>query len=166
MKIVLAALLLSLLATAASADTIWDYAGNSVNRYSQNPFAQPPPNPCGCSLNGSVELADAFTPVSWNFTAGTETYTQFNSTMQIDLGYFQTQPTFAWYLYIVGNDGSFVLSKFIGSITDAIDAGSMGLGVGSNEGVWSDAPVGTPEPSSIVLLAVGLAALLAKRFYL
>jgi hypothetical protein len=86
MKLILGAFLGLLLAATASADSVWTYQGQSQNLFHMNPFLPPAANPCGCALTGTVTLRDAFTPISWDFTAGNLTFTDLNSTLQAYLG--------------------------------------------------------------------------------
>ena len=164
MKTLLATLALLLFAGVSQADSVWTYTGNSQNLYSMNPFLPPPANPCGCALTGTVTLADAWTPVSWDFTAGDLSFTNLNSTLSAYLGADDPHPAFAysWYFFFTRNDGQDLLTKFSGSINDALDRGGN-LSVGSNPGVWTDPPVSTPEPGSLLLLGAGLAAALSLK---
>lgn len=162
MKLILGACLGLLLAATASADSVWSYTGNSVNLYKMNPFAaQPPANPCACALNGTVLLTNAWTPTAWSFTAGNETFTNLNSTLNAYLGPVDPDPTYMWSFFFTGNDGAYMVTKFSGSFNDALDQGG-GMSVGSHPGVWTEI-VATPEPETGLLLAIGVALLAFKR---
>jgi hypothetical protein len=148
-------------ALAKAADQVWTYTGNSVNNFSMNPFLPPAANPCGCAIDGTVVVNDLGQALSWSFTAGSLTLTNFNSTGGGDLGYAQANPTDMWLFFLQGMDGEFIRTFNSGSVTDALDSAGTASGafltVGSNRGTWTEV-VGTPEPASFSLLLVGLLA--------
>jgi hypothetical protein len=150
-------------AGAASADSVWTYSGNSTNKYSQNPFAAPTANPCGCALQASITFDSANQFEAWSFTAGNLTLTNLNSTLSGFLG--PEQPGWGlpsyWYLDATGLGGQTIITKWGGSIDEALDQGGN-LSVGSNPGFWTD-PVATPEPSTLLMLGAGLLGLLARQ---
>ena len=167
MKALLATLALALFAGTGSADTIWTYEGNSINNYSQNPFAQPSANPCNCDLDATVTIAsDGFTVLNWSFTDGIHTLTDLNSTLGGMLGLAEPNPLLAWDFLVSGN-GIFIITRNSGSVTDALDAVSASnnvfLSVGSNAGTWTESAVATPEPGTLALLGIGLVGLLSRK---
>lgn len=164
MKTLIVAALLLVSAGAASADSVWQYQGNSTpgaNNLIDNAL-----NPCNCALSGSVTFDSSWNVLSYDFTDGTHTLTQANSTGYFDPFYEMTSTTpFAeWFVSLRGT-GISMLTEYYGSgyeATDDVYNGSTFLYVEGNRGSWTD-PVSTPEPSSLLLLGAGLAALALKR---
>src|ERR1700681_1869625 len=81
MKTLIALLALALLATTASADTVWNYQGNVINYFQGT--VPGPGNISPFALTGSVTLNDQNVAVAWSFNDGLSTLTNFNSTGQI-----------------------------------------------------------------------------------
>jgi hypothetical protein len=137
----------------ASADTVWTYTGNSFS----DPHTGIGPNPCLCALDGSVTLDAAGTPVAWSFTDGTHTLTNLNSSGLINdnVSGSGSLPFSTWNIQLM-DGGVMVQSNFDGSILFAHDNVAVNnmvfLEEQGNPGTWS-----TPEPSSLGLLAIGLA---------
>jgi hypothetical protein len=161
MKTIIATLALALLAGSASADSVWNYAGNSTSYV--DPYTFIPANACGCSLDGSVTLNAANQPVAWSFTAGSYTFTNADSTLALDATPFTNTLFAQWWLEVTAADGSLAFfSQNYDNGTEATDSGVGGLYVQGNHGSWVD-PVGTPEPGTLILLIAGLAVILAKK---
>jgi hypothetical protein len=153
MKIAMVVLALLLFAGAASADSIWTYAGNSQNGPN---VTYPNPNPCNCALSGSVTFNDSWQPLSWSFTDGLVTATNLNSTAAFNPFEYSGPAFSTWRMLISGLDGNAIfLSQFYGSIGEATDSGDNWF-VQGNHGVWVDGPVSTPEPGVGILLAIGV----------
>jgi hypothetical protein len=153
-----------LVPTVAAADQVWTYTGNSVNNFSMNPFLPPAPNPCGCAITAMVDVNSLGQAVTWSFSAAGFTLTNLNSTIQGQLGFAQADPTDMWLFSLIGPNGETIRTFNSGSVTDALDnattaPGVLALSVGSNAGTWTEV-TGTPEPASIVLLAIGMGALM------
>jgi hypothetical protein len=164
MKRMVAILAMLFVPALVKADQLWTYTGNSVNNYSMNPFLPPASNPCGCAIDATVLVNQLGQAVIWSFSAAGFTLTNFNSTIQGELGYAQSDPTDMWLFYLKGSDGETIRTFNSGSVTDALDyatsaSGVYSLEVGSNRGTWTEI-VGTPEPASISLLLVGLCGLM------
>jgi len=165
MRTLLLVPVLLLISCGARADTVWDYAGNATSGASNvNPLGQPfLTNPCACALDGTVTL-DGNTPVAWSFTVAGLTLTNLNSTGTIndDLnGANPTVPFYTWRILLSGPGGAFIGSYFDGSTYEATDSalvpgGALGMIEEGNKGTWTDPPVGTPEPSSLMLLVIAL----------
>jgi PEP-CTERM motif len=166
MKTTLAGLVLLLFAGTASADSMWNYAGNTQNNPDVYLFKQAgfDPNPCNCSLSGSVTFDDTWQAIRWDFTDGHTTLTQANST-----GYFQPfgfgglgVPFVTWHIVLDALAGdAYLFSENYDNGFEATDGGP-GWYVQGNQGAWSSA-VSTPEPDTLVLIGVGLAGLLARK---
>jgi hypothetical protein len=164
MKTSIAALALAVLATTASADTVWNYQGNVIDY-----FQGVVPGPSDIStfaLTGSVTINDQNVAVAWSFNDGASTLTNFNSTGQIIDSVFGpgNKPFETWGVNLTGNNGDHIRSSFIGSLNEAMDFGGGGLvNVRSDPGTWTEV-AGTPEPGTFALLGVGLAGLLARKY--
>ena len=166
MKTILATLAMALFCSCSMADSVWTYTGNST----PDPLALS--NPCQCSLSGSVTFDSSWNATSWDFTDGTHTLTQADSTGTLSPFYSGQQigsPFRTWDISLTSLDGLLRLGTYnYGSGFEATDVsvanGSLFMNVQGHSGVWTDPPVGTPEPSSLLLLAAGLmAALTLKR---
>lgn len=162
MKALLATLALALLACTASADSVWNYQGNTVGA------ALAAPNLCGCALSGSVMLNDTNQAVAWNFTDGILSLDQSNSTASINpFEYPNGGGIFdQWRVVIEGigaDAGVLFFSQYYGSTFEATDSTTEGLYVQGNRGIWTDPPATTPEPGTLVLLAAGLVAVLLRK---
>jgi hypothetical protein len=170
MRLLLGTLLGLMLGVTASADSVWTYTGNKISYLGFNPGpggVAPPDdigvNPCGCAMFGTVVLDDANKAIAWSFTNGADTINNLNSHGTIDpIGQFNFDTIFRhWSIFLTANDNSVsVFSSFNGSFGDAQD--SMGnLSVESNPGVWAE--IATPEPGTLLMVGVGLAALTLVR---
>jgi hypothetical protein len=161
MKIVLGTLLALMFAVTASADSVWTYAGNSVSGASNVPTV----NPCGCAIDGTVTLDATGNAISWNFTDGTHTLTQANSSGSISSSLISNGTFFStWSILLETGDGISLFSGFIGSTfeaTDSVVAGnSLFMFEEGNHGVWTEVvATPTPEPATGLLIAVSLAIL-------
>ena len=147
-----------LFCSVASADSVWTYTGNTTSGASNVPTS----NPCNCAIDGTVTLDDAGNAIAWNFTDGTHTLTQLNSTGTIDSDLIGTGSTFfTWSVKLQTGDGVSLFSDFIGSTFEATDSvvagGSLFMFEEGNHGLWTEQTIATPEPGTAVLLAIGLA---------
>jgi hypothetical protein len=177
LKTLFAILMLALLASSASADTVWTYQGN-VNNYGGMFFnpgpggVAPPgdelPNPCNCALTGQVALDNNNNAISWSFTAAGENWTSANSTGSINpvltIG-SPVVPFVLWGIELTNNLGQTMISQFSTfSMLSARDSTEDGnLMVLGDPGKWTEVPMPTPEPSTLALLTVGLAGVLARK---
>jgi len=166
MKFVLGMLLGLMMAGAASADSIWTYAGNSTS--AQGVIFG---NPCGCALSGSADFAPDGSLVSWSFTDGTHTETNTNSSGFINgtpKGNF-IPPFEEWALLISGADGWTFRSVMYGSHfeeTDGVFPNGGGAGflyVQGNQGTWTLETVGAAEPATGLFVGLGLAVVALMR---
>jgi hypothetical protein len=190
---IIAAMLL--IPALAKSDTVWTYTGNTMHlgQFSDPAFLQS--GGCGCAIDGTFTLTtDTFSsqtqtrewgsPTAWNFTDGTHTLTNANSTAAIELTQLAGGPLL-WNISIF-NSNWILFSQFIGSGFESQDtsgkfgnsmfspAGNFGylegdrgtlmesvsLGDGDHDG---DDPKSTPEPGTLALLGVGLVGLLARK---
>jgi hypothetical protein len=174
-KIVLGLVFALIVASAASADTVWTYTGNTIN-YIQGVNPGPTgPNPCGCALDGTVVLNDSGQAIAWSFTAGSHTLTNLNSSAAFfpfncfgcgtgnvpsSLDSVPFGPA-AWAFTITGQ-GIELDSKWRGSLLDARDEGftvgsnSFFLDVESDPGTWTET-VAAAEPATGLFVGLGLA---------
>lgn len=171
MKAIILAALFILLAGSASADTIWQYTGQSTSDPSvgqldfEHQVFVPTANPCGCAIAGSLTLSGGV-PVLWDFTAGAINLTNLNSSISLDDMAWVGNPNLfsGWVMQITGQ-GASLYSSFYGSnyeATDGVVVGGQSYEyVQGNHGIWTDPPIGTPEPrvSDTLLLCLMLFAL-------
>jgi hypothetical protein len=140
----------------ARADSTWSYQGNSVS----DPGVTFP-NPCGCALTGSLTLDVSNNPIAWNFTEGSYTLTNTDSSAGLLMNplLLPGAPLFTtWKLFLVGTSFD-LFTGYEGSAFEATDSGPS-LYVQGNKGVWTEStPVGTPEPNTLILLGAGITAL-------
>jgi hypothetical protein len=176
-----------LIPALAKSDTVWTYTGNIMHGVTQN--ATNAPGGCGCALDGTFTLSTDIlssqtqirewgSPVAWNFTDGTHTLTNANSTAAIELTQ-QAGGPLLWNINIANSSWDFA-SDFLGSAFEATDSSgvthwgdpgccfgflesnrgtlteSVSLGDGDHDG---DDPVSAPEPGSLILLGAGITAL-------
>lgn len=169
MKALLATLALALLATVASADSVWTYTGNA-----SSDSAVSDPNPCHCALSGTVVFDAAWNLISFDFTDGThELASALGAT-----GFFQPwlynpapgqqgfNPFVEWTWGI--GDGTYGFgSRNYGSQYESSDwaNGPSGqyLYVQGNQGTWVDPPNSTPEPATALLVMLSLPLLALRR---
>jgi PEP-CTERM motif len=159
MKTFVVSLILACLGVTASADTVWTYTGNLRSNNIVVGIPGGFNNPCACALTGSVTFDDAGNVVAWDFTGGILTLTNLNSSGQF--GFLFSDGTIShWDILLAGLPAEFFIrTEFNGSITHAIDFSTGGVNVLGNPGTWVESSV--PEPSTLVLLGIGLAGLLA-----
>ena len=164
---------LFLIPALAKADSVWTYQGNG-------PFASNAPGE-GFTLTGTVLLNNNDQAIAWDFVAGPDVFTNFNSTGTINPFACTncTKPFSYWFIMLddptglspVGagthlisfSAGAGFVPPVYGNLTafDIAwnDDGSFGQVVTpNNPGVWT-AVVSTPEPGSLLLLGAGIAAL-------
>jgi hypothetical protein len=177
LKPTLVVLALLLFAGISQADTTYDYIGN---QFTSCISATGP-----CNVTGEVTLSSPLVanslqqpiPVGFSFTSIGLTITQGNSLSSFFQ--FQTDGSdniVGWRAVVgssIGNIAAFNVSNIVGGGGDnaGMPGGSDGIaafGSTPTPGVWTmvnSNPTATPEPSSILLLASGLAlvALLSKK---
>jgi hypothetical protein len=159
MKLVLGILLGLMVASTASADTTWDYTGNTMNGFvfSQQSFSAAN---CNCALDGSVTLDAGGNAVAWSFTDGTHILTNLNSTGVINPFEQSSTPFATWFVSLSGGGTKF-FSQFAGSAAEATDFSTVnGVGFGYEEGdhgTWSMDSFGAAEPATGLFLGLGLA---------
>jgi hypothetical protein len=156
MKAILGILMGLVFINVASADTVWTYDGNSESGASNVPAE----NPCDCAIDGTVVLDAAGNAIAWNFTDGTHTLTQANSSGTINPSPLHNGTFFStWGVVLQTGNGIVFASNFIGSTFEATDAvsvnGSLFMFEQGNHGVWTET-VPTPEPATGLLVACGL----------
>jgi hypothetical protein len=158
MKVLLGMFLSLSFAGMASADTVWTYAGNTMNGFvfSDQAFTEPD---CHCSLNGTVTMDASMNAIAWSFTDGTHTLSNLNSTGAID-PFEQSSIAFStWFVSLSGGGINF-FSQFDGSAGEATDSSSVnGTLFGyeeGNHGIWTET-VATAEPATGLLVGLGLA---------
>jgi hypothetical protein len=166
MKRVFTIALLFLIPALARADDIWTYTGNSVSGQSmgQSPL---PPNACGCALSGTVDFAaplvlgqSDYPVLSFSFTDGAYTFDSSNATLGINPFGNSNLPLDTWFVSVHSLDGSLVFFSQRYDNYEATDFGIGGLYVQANHGIWAEvAPVGIPEPNTLILLGAAMGAL-------
>lgn len=161
MKTTLVTLVLLLFSGVASADSVWTYTGQTMNGV-DGPYQFAG---CDCSLSGSLTLDADRNVLAWNFTDGMHWLNSSDSTISL-ITYNSADPFHHWYVDILGGGIEF-FSEFESIREYAVDRVSVNgvtFGLeGGSPGAWVDPPVSTPEPGSLLLLGVGLAALSLKR---
>jgi hypothetical protein len=159
MKVVLGILLGLMGAGTASADSTWVYTGNTMNGFVFSEQSFDGAN-CNCALDGAVTLDASGNAVSWNFTDGTHTLTNLNSSGTIDPFERSSTPFATWFVSLSGGGTQF-FSQFVGSGSEATDFSVVnGVGFGyeeGNRGSWSMSPVGAAEPATGLFVGLGLA---------
>jgi len=162
-------------ASAAHADSSWvyTYTGNALDS------AGTMPN-CHCAADGSFTLdaplgdSESFAPSSFSFDVDGYAFNQSNSNGSLSVTTNATGQIVYWDLSVYHkNDFNInLISDFDGNLDYAMDV--FGFGTGpydsyyrlSDPGTWTTAdPQTAPEPSSLLLSGLGLAALigLARR---
>ena len=159
-----------LIPALARADSVWTYQGNSVSIPASLSAGSE-----GFALSGTVLLNSSDQAVGWNFVAGPDIFTNFNSSGLINpfaCTSCSNQTPFAfWDIYLVslpgkyyynGNthEGMISSSGTTGSFDAATNSdGSLGqVYVVGNPGTWTEV-ISTPEPGSLLLLGAGVTAL-------
>ena len=154
----------------AKADSVWTYQGNS-----------PEPNGPGegFTLTGTVLLNNNDQALAWNFVAGPDVFTNFNSTGSINpfACISCTKPFTYWNIVLnIPTGGPFDMGTHLISYSDGPGVHSYSNGISAldiawnndgtfgqvvvalNPGLWTEV-VATPEPGALALLGVGLTAL-------
>jgi PEP-CTERM motif len=161
MKSLIAVLALALMAGVASADSTWTYQGNLMDGSAYDGFGAG--YACGCELSGTVTLS-GLTATSWSFTDGTHTLNQADSVIILNPYTWGTE-FLGWTLDVSGEGIDFVSRKLIDPsyYEDSVYVDGQFYGHNAEDaGTWTD-PVATPEPATLSLLGLGLAALSLKR---
>ena len=178
--LLLAVLILVLAPVAVLADsTTYSYVSTPFNSFSGT--ACPPT----CNITGSFTLAlpfppnqsqdiggsGSFTPLSFSFTEGTIKWTNLNT---VDSGFeFDTDSSgkITFYSFFADLADGSDISAFVdgpSELTQLFASNNGGTGysamfeeIGASGGTWTQTTnVSTPEPSSLLLLTVGLLAFL------
>jgi len=163
----------------ASADgvTTYTYTGQpfslngvgTVSSYYPNPAPVCPPE---CDLTGYFTVAGMLLtptlngtipvdPISFSFTDGIDTLNNSNATISLSVSTDAAGNIFEWFVNIDGTSGLESYSEFYGSATEATDGVYMTGAAGpsayleGHRGTWS---VSVPEPSALLLFAIGLLA--------
>ncbi len=159
MRVLLGAVVALLLTGSASADTVWNYAGNTMNGYvfSDQSFSA---TNCNCALDGTVTLDASNQAIAWSFTDGTHTLTNLNSTGVVNPFELSSTPFSTWFLTVHGAGIQF-WSQFTGSDGEATDysvANNAQFGYEEgNHGVWTEeSTTKTAEPATGLLVGAGL----------
>jgi PEP-CTERM motif len=155
----------------ARADSVWTFDGELTDPGSWHP-GFPFPH-CNCDLDGVMVFDNNFNVLAYSWTDGTHTLNQNNSSMMFENNP-RTDPNISpnppplstWLVSISGSD-VFFHTNYDGpgqgatSLNNSIADGQL-IGWGQPNlgppGTWTEV-VSTPEPGSLVLLGVGVAAL-------
>jgi len=148
----------------AKADGVWAYQGNSVSIPASLSAGSE-----GFALSGTVLLNSSDQAVGWNFVAGPDIFTNFNSSGVINpfacTSCTNQMPFASWDIFLLtalGQIGPAMMS--FSNAQGAFDAasnhdGSLGqVYVLGNPGTWTEV-ISTPEPGSLLLLGAGVTAL-------
>jgi hypothetical protein len=159
-----------LIPALARADSVWQYQGNAASAPPFIGFISE-----GFALSGTVLLNNNEQAIGWNFVAGPDIFTNFNSSGVINpfacTSCTNQMPFASWDIFLLTNPGQYFYfgntSAAMMSFSNAQGAfdgasnhdGSLGqVYVLGNPGTWTEV-ISTPEPGSLLLLGAGVTAL-------
>lgn len=154
-----------LFAGTAHADSTWvyTYTGNELNG-------------CQCSINGSFSTAgpisssqlEPISVLSYSFSVAGFTFNSSDSTGGISVATDANGDILDWFVSLDAGNYVNLITEFTGSQENAIDVYGYGSGPYDEDyreadpGSWTATdPAAMPEPSSLLLAALGLAGLIA-----